>query len=104
LDRLDSLSNLIKEPLLLLLISSGLDNTVLSRHNCKHSIEEKIRDNIERSINEQLSVLIKTLGSFFGFSVKIDNRPFLVWLAIVGIGICVLSFFILVRLNFQDLT
>jgi hypothetical protein len=75
----DSLCNLIEEELLLsLIVSPSLKDHVGSTKHFSDSIEWKLRDEIEWSIDIETKFFIQSLGLNFISFVKIENSPFLV--------------------------
>jgi hypothetical protein len=75
----DSLGLFIKEELLLsLVVSPSLEDNVVGSNALSHSVEWKLRDKIEWSVDVESKLFIQSLGLSLCFLVKIENLPSLV--------------------------
>jgi hypothetical protein len=92
----DSLGNFIEPELLLsLVVSPSLKDHVVCTNALSNSVEGKLRDNVEWSIDVETKFFVKSLGLSFFSLVKIDDFPFLVESISLSVNNDRCSFFIL---------
>jgi hypothetical protein len=101
----DGLSNLIEEELLLsCILSPSLEDHIGSSKHLSNSVEWKLRDNIEWSIDVESEFLIQSLSLSLCSLVKIDNLPFLVTAISLSINNNLSSFLIFRLFNIKALS
>jgi hypothetical protein len=96
----DSLGDLIKEELLLSgVLSPSLKDHVGSTEHLYHSVEWKLRNDVEWSIDIEAKFFIKTLGLSLCLLVKIEYLPSLVSTVMSVVYSNSLTFFVCVTYN-----
>jgi hypothetical protein len=100
----NGLSPLIKEELLLFLVlSPSLEDHVSSTEHLNHSVEWKLRNNIEWSINLEAKFFIESLCLYLVSLVNIKNCPLLVSSIVISENTNLGSFLVLASNNFKNL-
>jgi hypothetical protein len=102
----NDLSLLIEEPLLSEFsssIPSSLKQPLVSTVHLSNSVEWKLRDNVEWSIDKETEFFIESLGLNLGSLGKIQNFPLLMSSTVVSENTNFLSFFVFSSNDFKDL-
>ena len=102
---LNSLANVIKEPLLRLSTgTSSLEDNVSSTVEIKDSLHWEFRNNVEWSVNVETEFLVKSFSWCFLFSIAIDNAPSLIWSIVSLPNLNVITFRVSVSSNIKYFT
>jgi len=106
----DGLRNLIEVPLLSFnIVSPSLKSNIVSTNAFSNSVEWKLRDNVEWSVDVETEFLIESLGFSLRTFIKIQDIPFLIdtlaividsnWLSLLILRCCVKDSIVILEVN-----